>query len=134
METLHLRVEVEPVPASRPRISRFGGISYSKSYTHYRKTVGELIDNAMQGVDCAEFPLEGPLAVELHFLCRKPKKPSKPYPRGDIDNYTKSILDALENHAPIFTNDAQFIRMTATKSYTEGQPCTIIKITKAQAL
>jgi len=39
-------------------------------------------------------PIDGPLAVGVECVCKRPAKPARGYPMGDVDNYAKGILDA----------------------------------------
>ena len=131
MQSLYLMVETEPVPASRPRVSRWGGVGYGKRYTKFRKAVAEAIPKALAkaGINPEDLPLDGALEVEFVFNCHKPKKPAHKYPRGDVDNYMKAIQDSLES-AGVFINDSQIVRVTGTKKYAEEVPCIAVHIKK----
>ena len=60
--------------------------------------------------------LEGPVHVDVEFVCSKPKNPANPYPKGDIDNYIKAIWDGL-NGKWGFGDDRQIVSVTALKRY-----------------
>lgn len=86
------RVEVVlfcvPVPASRPRVTRWG--------TYYPKTYKTYKDDADQAIPLSNLPpLEGNLRATIEFACVKPKTTKRSNPRGDIDNHMKAILDAI---------------------------------------
>ena len=84
-----LLLPVVPVPASRPRFSRWGsGIYYGKRYTAFRKICGEILGSSEIP---SEFPLEGPLAVSAVFMVPRPKTTKRTFPRGDVDNYFKTL-------------------------------------------
>jgi Holliday junction resolvase RusA-like endonuclease len=106
---------VEPVPASRPRVSRKGFAYYSKSYNKFRQAATTALGAVKKPKGC---PVAGPIAVVVHFYCKRPKNPSNPYPIGDIDNHLKSILDALNEWA--WHDDVQIVTIEATKRYSDS--------------
>lgn len=84
--TLELRLK--PVPASRPRVTRWG--------TYYLKTYKEYKDAAHAAIPvCKEDTLTCELGATIEFVCHKPKTTTMVSPRGDIDNHMKAILDAV---------------------------------------
>lgn len=92
-------VPVRPVPASRPRIGRFGAY-YTTNYTEFREQVAKFLNKLKD-----KFPANDDLyLVDIEFVCQKPKSPTNVYPRGDIDNFMKGILDSI-THAKMFWND-----------------------------
>lgn len=66
-------------------------------------------------------PLEGPLAVAFIFFLTKPKsvKREKPSVRPDLTKLIRAVEDALTG--VIWKDDAQIVRQTASKDYTEGE-------------
>jgi Holliday junction resolvase RusA-like endonuclease len=64
------------------------------------------------------YVLEGPVQVNVVFVCARPKNPAQSYPKGDIDNYIKGIWDSLNGHFG-FQDDKQIVRVTATKRYQD---------------
>lgn len=61
--------------------------------------------------------MTGAIEISLDFVLSKPKSVKRKYPtvKPDIDNFTKCILDALNNI--VYKDDAQIIKLQATKSY-----------------
>ncbi len=119
-------VECLPIPKGRPRFKRAG--KFIQTYTP-KKTLDfeELLrSRAVEAMGDSE-PLDSPL--EAFFYIRLPvpqsysKKRSKacleglesPIKRPDIDNYAKSILDAM--NGVIFKDDSQVISLHITKRY-----------------
>lgn len=104
---------IKPRSKQRPRSTRFGHTYTPKETREYEKSIGELYSGKLF--------TEGPLRVVLVFKDNKteilieelkPKiKPSKL--RGDIDNYAKAILDALNGVA--YTDDKQIISLELRK-------------------
>ena len=106
-------IDIEPVPASRPRVSRWGTY-YGKRYERFRRTVKPLLTPYSGEV------LKGPLAVHLDFFVKPPKRLSRLFPRGDIDNYAKGPLDSMTNHGGFWIDDDQITELFASKQYAEG--------------
>lgn len=61
-------------------------------------------------------PLTGFLKV--HILCSviKPKSTKLLYPKPDVDNYAKAILDSLNGH--LWEDDSQIIELTIQKEWS----------------
>lgn len=82
-------------------------------------------------------PLEGPLRAELEVFLPIPKSDSKkkkelkktgkmrPTVKPDIDNITKSILDALNCLA--YADDKQIVECVISKYYSD-EPCVYVKL------
>lgn len=65
---------------------------------------------------CKE-PFEGPLKVELECFFQRPKKTDFAYPpRGDCDNFFKSVADA--GNEILWHDDAQIVRLICTKKWS----------------
>lgn len=105
---LSLFLPFDPVPASRPRVSKWG-VYYGKRYKAYMKAADETIPPA-------PFSFEGNLTVTVEFVCRKPKTTKRQCPLGDIDNHCKSILDALTKKG-YWNDDDQIVHLYAHKRW-----------------
>jgi Holliday junction resolvase RusA-like endonuclease len=109
-------LEVEPVPASRPRVSKWG-VFYGKRYERFRREMREVLSPFPVA------PLAGPIEVSLEFVVPPPKTVKREIPRGDIDNYVKGPLDSMTSHGGFWTDDEQVVLVHASKRYaTEGEP------------
>jgi len=105
---------VKPRSKQRPRSTRSGHTYTPKETREYEKLISELYT----GVAFTE----GPLEVELVFdndkteiLIRELRPKSNPSKlRGDIDNYAKAILDALNGVA--YTDDKQIVCLYVEKA------------------
>ena len=70
--------------------------------------------------DWDEDPLMGSLGVTVTFWCKQPKKPTKLWPRGDIDNFIKALFDSF--NGVVWGDDDQVTHVDGYKRYTEGDP------------
>ncbi|MBL6911106.1 MAG: RusA family crossover junction endodeoxyribonuclease [Pirellulales bacterium] len=112
----------EPVPQSRPRVTRNGGVYYHRRIVLYRNSVA-------QAARAAGVPLRtGVLSLALEFVFTRPKnhrlksgalsKNATPRPtRCDVDNLAKGIFDALEGCA--FNNDSQVAELFVRKRWAD---------------
>ncbi len=98
------------MPASRPRVSKYGTY-YTKTYKAFRKEMAEALKS------WSTDPLGGSLLVDITFHCKTPKKPTKLWPRGDIDNYVKGVFDAF--NGIVWGDDDQVTAVRARKVYSD---------------
>ena len=89
-----LVLPLDPVPASRPRVSRWGTY-YGKRYEAFRKRGNEVLSNleplVMSPTSVDLFPLDGSLEVTAIFNVVKPRTSKLSSPNGDVDNYFKTL-------------------------------------------
>ncbi len=104
--------DTNPVPASRPRVGRWG-VFYSKTYKEYRNVLAEKIKAARRSFG------ESPVAVLMEFVVQPAKTTKRKWPRGDVDNFEKAVLDALTQHAKIWKDDDQVLISVTAKRYAE---------------
>lgn len=130
-----LTLPIKPVPASRPRVTRWG--------TYYLKTYKTYKDAAHAAIPvCKETPLDCELGATVEFICHKPKTTTMVSPRGDIDNHLKAIFDAVVGQSATkktkcrlkhYIGDDELIsHVDARMRYAKPneEPCTIITIGK----
>ena len=101
---IEFTVPGRPVPKRRPRSTTSGGkvLVYTPRETAaYEKAVGYVALNACQG---RSITTDIAVGIKLYFKDRK---------FGDIDNYSKSILDGMQG--VIFENDKQVCRLTVER-------------------
>lgn len=102
---------VDPTPKGRPR---FGN---GRTYTPKKTKEFELAIRSMAKEQYRNGPMKGPLSVLIVFTIKKPKSVKRNYPtvKPDVDNFLKSLLDALNQIA--YEDDAQIIEINASKKY-----------------
>ena len=116
-----LWIDIVPVPASRPRFSRWGGPCYGKRYTAFREEMAVLLDQTELPV---EFPLSGDLEAYVVFGVVKPKTSKRTNPRGDIDNYFKT-LDVF--NGVVWKDDDQLVGARMQKEFADA-PCIYLEV------
>lgn len=120
-----LVIPLEPVPASRPRAVAGRPAYYLTKYADWKKAAAKALSELPELPSFEEAPVE----VWLEFVCARPKKPARPYPRGDCDNYAKAALDALTD-AGLWVDDVQVVCVHSRKRYAEPgeQPGTRVRV------
>jgi Holliday junction resolvase RusA-like endonuclease len=107
---------IEPLPCPRPRIALRGRIPvayYPAAYAKWKVEAAKLLH-------CDEPPLlTSRLAVDCTFYVTKPRTTKLSGPKPDIDNYVKSLLDAL-TLARYWIDDSQVVFLSARKMWTSG--------------
>lgn len=116
--SLHLA----PVPASRPRVGRWG--------TYYGKNYARWKEEAERQLKDQELPrTSAPLAVIVEQICKRPKTTKRSYPTGDCDNHVKGPLDAITKADGAWDDDDQIVWLACSKRYAEPgeEPRSIVK-------
>jgi len=116
MKTIKLTFPISPVAKERPRTSFYSGSVYTPVKTcifenHVKKLARLQFKNSL---------ITFAMSVKIVFRLERPKSVKREYPsvRPDIDNYIKSILDALQGI--VFKDDGQIIKLYAEKIYSES--------------
>lgn len=120
-----LYLPLEPVPASRPRAVAGRPAYYLPRYAAWKREAAQALAELP---DLPSFESE-PVEVWLEFVCARPKKPTRTYPRGDCDNYAKAALDAL-TEAGCWVDDVQVVSVHSRKRYAGPgeQPGTRVRV------
>jgi len=113
---------VNPVPASRPRVTRWSTY-YPKKYTEFRKDM----EMALTNVNFK--PIESLVYAKLDFYINIPKSWSKKKKcdkinklcdnNADLDNYCKAILDSLNN---VYYIDDRQVAMIKARMFWSNEP------------
>jgi Holliday junction resolvase RusA-like endonuclease len=105
---------INPVAASRPRVTTKGHSYYAGPYKNFRKDIQPLIEELAKGF----VPLVGPLSVDVDIWVQRPKSTKLLSPRADIDNYLKAIFDSF--NGILWEDDSQITIVHAMKAWTES--------------
>jgi Holliday junction resolvase RusA-like endonuclease len=112
-----LVVPLSPIPCPRPRVTSRGWTYYPPKYKQWKKDMGGLLPELLEGAGL-EGPLDGPVAVWSTFVCQRPKTTKLAHPKGDIDNFEKSLWDALTD-AGAWLDDCQVVASHSEKHWSE---------------
>lgn len=107
------KFDINPVPASRPRVSKWGAY-YTGTYKDFRERAAEVVWSVLGN---NYQPLTTPLAVSLEIHVKRPKSTEKDFPKPDVDNYAKAILDTL--NGKLWADDSQIFSLYVTKQWAE---------------
>ena len=118
---------INPTPASRPRVTRWGTF-YGKKYKGFKKDMDELLE------DIDKEWLEGLIFADMTFFVCIPKSWSKKKKKlksgqwcdnnADLDNYEKAILDSLSG--AYFHDDRQIVMQQSKKIWADTGSIKII--------
>ena len=102
---------------------KFAHAYYPASYKKWKEQFAEKLD----GLD---EPLEGPLSLTIRNFIKKPRTSKLTHPIGDVDNYAKSVMDAL-TQLGFWHDDKQVVSLIVTKEFTPDVALVCIEITNA---
>jgi Holliday junction resolvase RusA-like endonuclease len=105
-----MTVPFTPVPASRPRVARWGTF-YAEPYRSYKKELTEWFKQNFKGP-----LLAGVLNVTIEIVVARPKTTKLPHPRADVDNYAKATLDGMNK--VVFKDDSAVNPLLVSKRWT----------------
>jgi Holliday junction resolvase RusA-like endonuclease len=105
---------ISPVAASRPRVSRWGAY-FTGTYKDFRIEAKPVIEKITEGWQ----PTEAKLSVDIGIYPTKPKSTKLEFPRPDIDNYIKSVLDLC--NGVLWKDDSQIVSIEAEKRWAKGE-------------
>ncbi len=127
METLSFQIEGKPIPASRPRIMKNGGRTYTKSHLEYKARLASVLPSFNDVVPKA------PVEVALQFVFPRYATSDHPTYRADLDNLSKIVLDTMTDCA-FWQDDNLIVGLKATKRFTIGdeQPHTKVTISPVE--
>lgn len=110
---------VTPVPASRPRVSKWGTY-YGKNYEKFRREVRDILS------EHSGTPVTCPINCVVEIIVEPPKTTKRDYPKGDVDNYAKGPLDSITSHGGFWHDDDQVVSLFVIKRFTTvGEPAGI---------
>lgn len=145
MREIIFTIEGEPVAKGRPRFTRAGG--FARTYTPQKTRDAEakiaiLARCALQQQKSDDVALQQknpiknqkfPIKVELNFFLKIPKSISqkklnegiKPTVKPDLDNFAKTVLDAM--NGIVYEDDSQVVEIILKKEYSD-HPRTEVRV------
>ena len=109
------RFNINPIAASRPRVTRMGHTYYAGPYKKFREAMISLKEEQLGGLE----PSSSLLSVEIECYITKPKTTKLLTPRADVDNYAKSIMDQFNGW--LWEDDRQVINLAISKAWCEDE-------------
>lgn len=117
--------DIDPVPASRPRVTRWGNrVYYEKTYERFRTEMGKLLRGKRLNP-----PISAPVKTDITFWIPIPKSYSKKKRAeikgthcvgiSDIDNFEKALYDSLNDVT--WDDDKQVVEHHTRKMWIDGR-------------
>ena len=94
MNSISLSIPCDPVPASRPRVTRFGRTYYEKRYAAFKKSFKEQLVEWASANRHIMFARTAVLSLRLMINVTRPPTTKLSCPMPDVDNYAKAVMDA----------------------------------------
>jgi Holliday junction resolvase RusA-like endonuclease len=107
-------VPLEPMPCPRPRIAtrgKFAHAYYPAAYKTWKQEAEELLEKLLP-----ETAWDDDLYVEIVCVLPRPKTTKLSRPKPDVDNYAKSVLDAV-TQAGAWGDDSQVAALLVHKRW-----------------
>ena len=98
------------------------GTYYLPTYRKFKAEFAEIIAKNRAPYRKAEGPLK--VTVTCHVV--KPKTSERLYPNGDVDNFAKAALDALNGIA--WDDDDQIVELTVFKYFCTVDPSITVEV------
>ena len=125
---IEFTIPVEPHPASRPKVNRYG-VTYSKGHLRYQREFFQWYQSLPEPPLVEPFAKPTVLAVTMIFRCTKPPTSRLSTPRYDIDNLVKLPLDCMTKTGAFWDDDSQIEMLVAYKVF-EPEPGTTVQISE----
>ena len=111
---LDIVLEMAAIPCPRPRVWN-NRATYPSSYTKFKQECSLAIQKALasQGFLTS---IENHVECKIELFMVKPKTGKLKYPRADVDNYAKSVLDSL-TASGVWADDSLVAKLTVSKQY-----------------
>lgn len=117
--SLSFLIAVPPVPASRPRVTRWG-VYYSKTYKTWMAAAASALADVLVLYESTKLYPDATLRVLVNHVVERPRTTKRMYPRGDVDNYAKATLDAVTECGRVWKDDDQILELTTTKRFANA--------------
>jgi Holliday junction resolvase RusA-like endonuclease len=107
------KFDINPVAASRPRVGKWGAY-YTGTYKEFREKAAEIVWDTI-GKDFEAIDTE--LAVSIELYVKRPKSTEREWPKADIDNFAKAVLDTM--NGKIWKDDSQITSLHVSKQWAD---------------
>lgn len=134
MRSIQLTIDETPIPASRPRVTKYSTY-YKEPYLSYKAKLLDYMTKATSGYKNPVFAKYEPLHIDIIFYMPIPKSISKKKAKlllgsyhtkkPDKDNLEKAVLDSM--NGLMYYDDGQICSSTVKKIYSD-KPRTEINI------
>jgi len=132
--TIYLTYNINPIPASRPRVTRWGTY-YGKRYSNFKKEMKERTSHEdkenlkntviwLEDLIFADMTFFIPMAVSWSKKKKSLKNEQYCDNNADLDNYEKAILDSL--NGIYFKDDRQIVSQKSQKIWADKGKIKII--------
>ena len=132
--TIYLTYNINPIPASRPRVTRWGTY-YGKRYSNFKKEMKERTSHEdkenlkntviwLEDLIFADMTFFIPMAVSWSKKKKSLKNGEFCDNNADLDNYEKAILDSL--NGIYFKDDRQIVSQKSKKIWADKGKIKII--------
>ncbi len=109
MDHVGFSIEAKPVPAARPKVSKFG-VYYPKAHTVYKNMLESMLPQFLTTT------LDQPMEVRMMFVVNRYKTSDYPTIRADVDNLAKLPLDCMTT-CKFWTDDALVVALVSMKRF-----------------
>jgi Holliday junction resolvase RusA-like endonuclease len=110
---MNWKFDINPVAASRPRVGKWGAY-YTGTYKEFREKAAEIVWDTI-GKDFEAIDTE--LAVSIELYVKRPKSTEREWPKADIDNFAKAVLDTM--NGKIWKDDSQITTLHVSKQWAD---------------
>jgi Holliday junction resolvase RusA-like endonuclease len=107
------KFDINPVAASRPRVGKWGAY-YTGTYKEFREKAAEIVWDTI-GKNFEAIDTE--LAVSIELYVKRPKSTERGWPKADIDNFAKAVLDTM--NGKIWKDDSQITSLHVSKQWAD---------------
>lgn len=124
-----ISISAEPCPCPRPRVGRWGAY-YPAKYSKWKKDFSAALRRVVGEEGISKFA--GPIDVTLVLSATRPRTSKLAYPKPDVDNFAKSVLDA--SNGILWNDDSQIVHLRITKVWapTKCPPSIVIYATPTE--
>ena len=91
-----------------------GRVYYAKTYNRFRTAAKQELPAAVMAAGWGA-PMRGPLVVAVTVSAPRPKSTVLDFPKPDVDNYAKAVLDSCNGW--LWDDDEQIVELKISKRW-----------------